>query len=401
MRTIFRTLTFLSFCILFFGCHKDDTPPPPKPPVANAGNDQTIQLPASSFTLAGSGTTESGTITSYTWTIVSGPNVPTINNATSATTTVSGFIAGTYIFQLQVTNSSGLSATDAATIIVNSAPATVPVANAGSDQTVQLPASTFVLSGSGTTQNGTITGYLWTRISGPNVPAINNASSATTFVSGFIAGTYSFQLHVTNSSGLFANDTVVINVIGIQTITLQPTNNPNEVHFAILGSTPGSDPNAPELVAAAWTVGGIPFYVRGAFKFDLSSIPSNATILSAKLTLYSNPTPINGNHVDANYGSNNSMFISRITANWSAATLDWNNQPPVSTTDQISIPQTSQPFLDLVDIDVKTMIASMVSTNNYGFMIQLQNEIIYDSRIFCSSKYTDATKHPKLVVTYQ
>ncbi len=259
----------------------------------------------------------------------------------------------------------------------------------------------LIKSGSGATSSGTITAYQWSRISGPNTPVINNTSSATTSVSGFVAGTYQFQLQVTNSFGLSAKDTVVINVVGIQTITLQPTNNPNEVHFAILGSTTETDPNAPELVAAAWTSGSTPYYFRAAFKFDLSSIPVNATILSAKLTLYSNPTPSNGNHVDANYGSNNSMFISRITANWSAATLNWNNQPPVSTTDQISIPQTSQSLLDLIDIDVRTMVAAMVSTNNYGFKIQLQNEIIYDSRIFCSSKYSDTTKHPKLVITYQ
>ena len=399
MRFILKTLAALSLIILVFSCHKDNNDPPATTPVANAGADQTVQLSATSFTLSGSGTTQNGRITDYSWTLVSGPNTASINNATSATTTVSGFVAGTYTFQLKVTNSYGLTAVDTVIIIINGGVA--PVANAGTDQTVQLPAAFFTLSGSGATSSGTITAYQWSRISGPNTPVINNTSSATTSVSGFVAGTYQFQLQVTNSFGLSAKDTVVINVVGIQTITLQPTNNPNEVHFAILGSTTETDPNAPELVAAAWTSGSTPYYFRAAFKFDLSSIPVNATILSAKLTLYSNPTPSNGNHVDANYGSNNSMFISRITANWSAATLNWNNQPPVSTTDQISIPQTSQSLLDLIDIDVRTMVAAMVSTNNYGFKIQLQNEIIYDSRIFCSSKYSDTTKHPKLVITYQ
>src|SRR5260221_13752149 len=122
----------------------------------------------------------------------------------------------------------------------------------------------------------------------------------------------------------------------------------------------------------------------------------------SKLSLYSHPNPSNGDHVNANSGPDNSMFISRITANWSAATLNWNNQPSVSTTDQVSISHTSQSFLDMVDIDVKNMVAPMASTNSYGFMIRLQNEVIYNSRIFCSSKYAaDATKHPKLVITYQ
>jgi len=398
MRFILKALTALSLSILIFSCQKDNDPPATTP-VANAGADQTIQLSAASFTLSGSGTTQNGHITEYSWTLVSGPNTTTINNATSASTTVSGFVAGTYVFQLKVTNSYGLTAVDAVTIIINAGVA--PIANAGVDQTVQLPLAFFTLSGAGTTSAGTITGYQWSRISGPNTPVINNTNSASTSVSGFVAGTYQFQLQVTNSFGLSAKDTVVINIIGITTITLQPANNPNEAHFTLRNGIPETDPNAPELVATAWTVNGDPYYARAAFKFDLSSIPANATIVSAKLTLYTNPTPINGDHINANSGSNNSMFISRITANWNGATINWSNQPSVSTTDQISIAHTSQGFLDLVDVDVKNQIVSMVSTNNYGFMIQLQNEVIYNSRIFCSSKYSDAAKHPKLVVVYQ
>jgi len=399
MRLILKNLTALSLLILVFSCHKDNNDPPATTPVANAGTDQTIQSSATSFTLSGSGTTQNGHITEYSWTLVSGPNTPTINNATSSSTTVSGFVAGTYIFQLKVTNSYGLTAVDTITIIITGG--VVPVANAGTDQTVQLPLAFFTLSGSGTTSSGTISGYQWSRISGPNTPVINNTGSATTSVSGFIAGTYQFQLQVTNSFGLSAKDTVVINVIGTTTITLQPANNPYEMHLGVLNGSDVSNFNSPELVAMAWTNGGLPTSFRGLFRFDLGSIPANATIVSAKLTLYTNPTPINGDHINANSGTDNSMFISRITANWNATTINWSNQPSVSTTDQISIAHTSQGFLDLVDVDVKNQVTSMVSANNYGFMIRLQNEVIYNSRVFCSSKYSDATKHPKLVVVYQ
>ena len=355
----------------------------------------------SSFTLSGSGTTPQGAITDYAWSQVSGPNNVVVNNSSSATTSVSGFAAGTYVFRLQVTNDAKLSATDEVTATVITESATAPVANAGLDQTIQPPASFFDLSGAGTTASGTITGYLWSLISGPNIRVIDNVTSATTSVSGFVAGTYSFQLLVTNSFGLSAKDTVVINIVGLQTLTLQPTNNPNEVHFALWGSTTETDPNAPDMAVQAWTKNAISYYTRSMFKFDLTSIPANATIVSAKLTLYSSPTPLNGDLVHANSGTDNSFFISRITGNWSAATVNWNNQPGTSNTDRISIPHTTQSFLDLVDIDVKNIVATMVSTNNYGFMMQLQNEVIYNTRIFCSSKYSDATKHPKLVITYQ
>ena len=65
---------------------------------ANAGANQTITLPTSTVTLNGSGST--GTITSYAWTLVSGPNTPTITTPTTVSTTVTGLIQGTYVFQL-------------------------------------------------------------------------------------------------------------------------------------------------------------------------------------------------------------------------------------------------------------------------------------------------------------
>jgi K319L-like, PKD domain len=400
MRASRHFLTFLIVGSLFIGCKKDDVKPP-EPPVANAGNDQNIQLPASSFTLSGSGTTPQGSITNYTWTRVSGPDNPLINNASSATTSVSGFSAGTYVFQLQVTNDAGLSATDEVSITVIAESASAPVANAGADQIIQLPESFFVLSGSGTTEKGNITDYAWTQVSGPNTSAINNASSATTSVTGFVAGTYSFQLEVTNSFGLTAKDTVIINVIGTQTVTLQPSNNAaDEANIAIIGSGNATS-HEKDLDAGAWTFNGPTGYIRGAFKFDLSSIPANATIISAKLTLYSIPDPTNGDLVNANSGSNNAMYIRRITSSWNGNTVTWQTQPTTTTTDQILVPHTNQPFLDLTDVDVASQIDAMRTNGNYGFMLILQNETIYTIRQFCSPFHADASKHPKLVIEYQ
>lgn len=188
---------------------------------------------------------------------------------------------------------------------------------------------------------------------------------------------------------------------GVQTLTLQPSNNSDERH--ILGNDNGLDQSthATELVASAWTINGETVYYRGLFKFDLSSIPANATIVSAKLSLYSNPLPLNGDLVHANSGTNNSMFIRRITNSWDSPTTNWANKPSTTATDQVSIPHTSQSFLDLLDIDVKNLVVDMQNSGNYGFMIMLQNDVIYNIRDFCSSTNVDATKHPKLVITYQ
>ncbi len=73
----------------------------------------------------------------------------------------------------------------------------------------------------------------------------------------------------------------------------------------------------------------------------------------------------------------------------------------ISTKIKVLIPQTNViTTLDLVNMDVTHLVNTMAASGNYGFMIRLQNEVIYNCRIFCSSKYSDATKHPKLVLVY-
>lgn len=153
---------------------------------------------------------------------------------------------------------------------------------------------------------------------------------------------------------------------------------------------------------AAWTNGEQPVTIRQLLKFDLGSIPANATIKSANLYLYSYPPPtLNGNFVDPNFGSNNAFYIQQVTANWSSATAGWFNQPATTTANEVLVPHTTQSILDL-NIDVKGMVGSMVSTNNYGFFMKLQNETIYNSRIFVSSRTANQqAKYPRLVVVFE
>ena len=279
----------------------------------------------------------------------------------------------------------------------------IPEANAGIYQTIQLPTSNVTLNGSGVSKNGKIVGYLWSLVSGPTVPAIASPSSPSTAVSALVAGTYIFQFAVIDSVGLTGVDTtsVIVKPAAIQTLSLQPaTNHVNELNFALWG-TQNASAHDIDIDAGAWTWNGLPLLIRGAFKFDLSGIPANASILSAKLSLYSNPTPINGDLINANSGSNNAMYIRRITSSWNGTTATWQTQPSTETANQILIPHTASPSLDLVDIDVKEMVTTMHQTANYGFMITLQNEQAFTIRQFASSNHTNAAKRPKLVVTYQ
>ena len=181
-------------------------------PTANAGTDQSITLPANTISLSGNGTDPDGTISAYSWTKISGPASGTITNANSASTTVTGLVQGTYQFQLRVTDNNAATALDIIQITVNAAANIAPTANAGTDQSITLPANTISLNGNGTDPDGTISAYSWTKISGPAPGNITNANSASTTVTGLVQGTYQFQLKVTDNNAATALDIIQITV---------------------------------------------------------------------------------------------------------------------------------------------------------------------------------------------
>lgn len=208
------------------GATDDDTvvitvapaPPPPNVvPTANAGADQSIQLPANSVTLDGSASSDAdGTITSYAWTKIAGPTQYNITNANTVNPSVTNLEAGTYLLRLVVTDNDG--ATDADTVAVNVGaapppPNVPPTARAGNDQSIQLPTNSVTLDGSASTDaDGTITGYAWSKISGPVQYNISNANNVSTTVTGLAEGSYMFRLVVTDNNGATGYDTVVVNV---------------------------------------------------------------------------------------------------------------------------------------------------------------------------------------------
>ncbi|MGZ3776812.1 MAG: DNRLRE domain-containing protein [Mucilaginibacter sp.] len=268
---------------------------------------------------------------------------------------------------------------------------------------ITLPLDSVKLTAVNGSPQDQIAGYLWSQISGPNEAMIIDESSPSAWAKHLVVGKYLFQLMLVDNAGLTAIDTVgvTVNPGETQTLTLSPSNNPYETNIGILGSDDASNHTSIEEPLAAWTIDGTPITVRNLLKFDLSSIPAHATILSADLYMYSDTIPKNGDLVHANYGTDNSFVVQQVAAAWDPTSVTWFNQPQGLMVNQVVVPSTTQPFLNL-DINVKDMVTSMVSGNaNYGFKLSLINEVQYTSRIFCSSYYSDASRHPKLVVTYK
>jgi hypothetical protein len=97
----------------------------PSAPTVNAGNNQTINLPATSASLNGSASAEGASISSYSWSKISGPSA-NIVSSNSASTQVTGLAEGVYVFQLKVMDSRGTSNTANVQITVNSESGLLP-----------------------------------------------------------------------------------------------------------------------------------------------------------------------------------------------------------------------------------------------------------------------------------
>jgi hypothetical protein len=277
-----------------------------------------------------------------------------------------------------------------------------PVVDAGAPVSMKVSADSVQLTATITEENGTITEYLWRKISGAGSPEIVTPNSPSTWVKNLVEGVYAFQIMVKNEKGDIGTDTVSVEVLPADTITfnLAPANNKTEVHLFGNATIDQTDTIAPELLGGSGTYYGDPVNIRALLRFDLSGIPAGARILSAKLSLFSNPTPLNGIDGNPNYGTDNTLLIQRVTTPWEYQAVKWLNQPEASTSDEIEIPHTNEPSLDLLDIDVTGMIPGILAEGNNGFLIRLKTEATYNFRIFCSSKYSDPTKHPKLNVVY-
>lgn len=132
---------------------------------------------------------------------------------------------------------------------------------------------------------------------------------------------------------------------------------------------------------------------RLLIQFDLSSIPTGASISSTDLSLYCN-------NVEA--ASGKSLSAHKITTAWDESTATWNNQPSYDGTaiDTISVADVSAWYA----WDITSLASGWHggTITNYGAIIKAVNEADTASykRFYSSDYTTDTSLRPKLVVEY-
>jgi len=150
------------------------------------------------------------------WTVINGPNIPTIANVNSNTSTVSNLIQGTYTLRWTVSGPC-VNGSDDVQIFVPAPVGSNTTANAGGTQTYCDGRTNITLVANRPTfanETGT-----WTFVSGPNTPVIANPGNNITSVTNVgTVGTYRFRWRIVNSvtgcsSEAFVN-IVFVNSVG-------------------------------------------------------------------------------------------------------------------------------------------------------------------------------------------
>lgn len=198
----------------FLNYSKDgsDTPAPNNPPTANAGQDKALTLPSNSLTLEGSATDSDGEINQYQWEKVSGPTVDMDGIKTKALK-LKNLKEGDYSFRLTATDNKGATGSDEVKVKVHPEEKKnkAPVADAGSDKSVQLPQAELLLSGNASDEDGNITKFKWEKTSGPSV-ALSGENTANVKLKELQEGTYIFRFTVTDNDGAGDSDELKLEV---------------------------------------------------------------------------------------------------------------------------------------------------------------------------------------------
>lgn len=138
------------------------------------------------------------------------------------------------------------------------------------------------------------------------------------------------------------------------------------------------------------TSGGTPFQHRSLLWFDINTLPLDAEIINAQLTLYGK------DHQSTT--QSNASYLARITSNWLEDSVWWNNAPTFTTTDSIYLAQSSSATQNY-SVDVTNHVQYFIENPqyNFGFLLRLIVQTYHARLVFHSSGASNSSLRPKLV----
>ena len=165
--------------------HSKAKTPINRPPIADAGSDQTIQLPTTQVTLSGTKSSDpDGDALKYKWRRKSGPANITWDGANKPTATAKGLIEGTYVFALTVRDTEDEKSVDEVTVTVKNPGSSTSDCNCDLSIDKDLGGNVNIIDGldpkynvrpGGTIclQSGTYTGFRFRNFEGSNTNPIH------------------------------------------------------------------------------------------------------------------------------------------------------------------------------------------------------------------------------------
>lgn len=140
---------------------------------------------------------------------------------------------------------------------------------------------------------------------------------------------------------------------------------------------------------------------RVLVKFDLSSIPTTATVQSATLELFG--VGYYNSLLPGNFG-NNASYIKRITSSWTENSVTWNTEPSVTNAGVSYLAPSTSSDQDY-QIDVLSITEYMIQNPslNFGYLfgMQVENPDNSAALLFHSSDASDPANRPRLCVEYR
>lgn len=213
----------------------------PLHPVANAGPQQSLCLPANSATLAANVATSPAV---GTWSLVSGSG--TVTSPNSPTSTVTGLGAGTNVFRWTIDNGACTPPTSSqVSILVFSN--TQPAANAGPDQQLCSPTLSTTLAGNALIAPAS---GLWIVVSGTGVFA--NATQRNTTVSGLGIGVNRFRWTISNGPCTPPTTADEVDIVVFNPASPNANAGPNQQVCAATANLAANSPLAP--ATGLWTI---------------------------------------------------------------------------------------------------------------------------------------------------